>query len=467
MGARRGRPGLLVGLVWWAVVAGMGAAGGAAPGSQPAAGGEGFAGGQTLREVFSDTLLGDGSVVALPMGDWLLLVALEPRMVPGRVAGDAVDFEMVRRYPAVAAYYLWRAAGAAAEHRVAWRRLVVAFPGQPGVGAEADAQAALLAPGDVFEPALAGDAIRVYVDGALMNPDPASWALAADGLAVRGDAWLERYRPRGSLGSAPDISSLVRARRLYEAALDLYPTHSQAASRIAVVDEKLEAASLFGRAAALLEQHERALREADRRHDELGAQRHSFYLWRAAELLQESLRRDKALLGAAAALDRVMRLLGDRPRPPFETAAQLEAELKEAYQRQARELDYPQARSAGEALRGLRVHLAGTVVQRAEYGPQGTTGTANRPPGLLVAVQGPGAAGQESPSGGVAGEDPWLVYVQLPEGVLPEPVQEVPVGQQVEVWGELAGNYRFREPSGRSRVVLRVVAAYVQLTGSG
>ena len=453
-----------------------GSAGQAAP-AGPGSGGAGWL--SALREGLREELLGDS--------------VLEPAWVPGlavfvlmdggphalRAGRDPVDVEVVRRYPTAAGYYLWKAARRASEQGLAVRRAMLVVPGDPAVQAlwEAPDGESLPAQGTArekaggsspgsFDPVAAVSEVQVWVDGQRWRSQAAHWAQAAEMLAADGDRWLERFRGYGSLGSLPDAAPLVRAQRLYQAALELYPGHNRARDQLALVEQRLQAVALFGRAQRLAEEHERALREAERRHDELAVTRHSYYLWKATELLEQSLQLDRGLLGAAAALDRLRRALGDRPKPPYETAAQLEAELRESYVRQSAELDYEQARRAAETVRGSRVHLRGQVLQwlesRAPVSVAVTValvGTGERP---VVYVElprhlweqpergpeGQGQAGAEASNGGDRGG-------RLALGIA--------AGSIVDVWGELAGSVRYRDPgSGRVVTVPRVMAAYVE-----
>ena len=484
-----------------------------------------------LREALREEVLGDAVLEPAWAPGVAMFLLLQPEGLTARGGRDAIDLELVRRQPGTAAYYLWRAMGRAVEHGLSFRQAVLVVPGDPhGQPAQASATAGLPvqvqavweAPGTVegtegevpepgpFDPATALNQVRVWVEGQPWQPDPALWATAADLLVLSGDRWLGRYRAFGSLGPMPDVSPLARAQRLYQAALELYPAHRAARGQLSVVEEKLQAVSLFSRAERLMEEHERPLREADRRHDELAATRHSFYLWRAAELLEQALELDRSLLGGAAALERIRRLLGDRPKLPYETAAQLEAELKAAYMQQAVELDYDQARRSGEAMRGTRVHLRGQVLRRIE-------GSRAMPAALVVALAAAGgAAGSSSAVMERRGPSPGalrpIVYVQLPRpamhamaepsgrpfegggaasagrqgtaaGRAPSGVGTriggeasggdpgegslvgIPEGSVVDVWGELAGNFRYRDPAGRPSVVVRVAAAYVEVVG--
>ena len=435
----------------------------------------------SLREALREEVLGDAVLEPAWAPGLVVFVLLQPQGLASRGGRDTIDLELVRRQPGAAAYYLWRAMGRATEHGLSFWRALLVVPGeaseQGGPAPAAPGPALRVQAGQVqalweasgpgqgpdsappelgpFDPSTALNHVRVWVDGQPWQPDPAMWARAADLLASDGDRWLGRYRAMGSLGAMPDVSPLERAQRLYQAALELYPAHPAARTQLSAVEEKLQAVSLFARAERLIEEHERPLREADRRHDDLAATRHSFYLWRAVDLLEQALELDRSLMGGAAALERIRRLLGDRPKPAYETAAQLEAELRVAYVQQAVELDYDQARRSGEAARGTRVHLRGQVLRRIE-------GTRAMPAAVVVAlVEGGEPKGAGTPPQQEARARP-IVYVQLPG-----PLPGVPEGSLVEVWGELVGNYRYRDPSGRPTLVVRVAAAYVEPAGGG
>lgn len=414
-----------------------------------------------LRARLAEEMLGDSFVEPVLLPDQVVFVVQMPEVGPGRPKPDRIDFDVVRQYPGVALYYLWRLGGRIEKLVRLPERVAVVFPGEPQVAAYAPAGQAMWS--GSFRPDAALAAGRVLVNGTPWEADPAIWARAADTLSVDADRWHGDYRPRGSLGPPADISPLTRARRLYEAALDLYPAHQRAQAQLARVEARLEAASLFGRAEALLQEHEGPYRTADRRHDDLGVRRHSFYLWRAADLLTQSLELDRDLLGAAASLDRVRRLLGARPRPPFDSVADLEAELRRTYEAGAVPLDYVAARSAGDTMRGVRVRLDGEVRRLIERNGKVVA--------AVVALAGGGgeAAGGQGSAQVVPGgtESTYLVYVQLPGPVPGQPDVEVAVGQRVTVWGELAGNYPFRDDAGRPIIVVRVAAAYVERSLDG
>ncbi|MBE3598471.1 MAG: tetratricopeptide repeat protein [Limnochordaceae bacterium] len=404
----------------------------------------------TLAALLSAQMPGDTRVTPFWLGGRLWLVMEAVGAEPGRLAGDDIDVEVVRRHPAVASYYLWRLAETAIWWRGLWpagagslSEVVLLVPGSPAVAVQAGGQ-----PGPwerPFSPAAAG-AMQLFVEGQPPQTaaDRAGLVEAAKALAVDGDARYARYRPRASLSVAPDVGDLVRARTLYEAAWELDPSSSRAASQMAAVDRRLAAAALFGRALAVVGEHEPMLREADRRHHEEGQRRHAYFLERSTELLERALELDPDLVGAAALLDRVRRALGDRPSARLFEPPGAEAEWRALFESRSVALE-PAAVLAGQERRwGRLVRFSGTVVER----------TADT---LVVQVEEPGNAAPAGMPGALVRVSTGLVA----SGPGPGTALAYAVGSPVRIVGEWMGIQRVVLDDGAPRTVLMVTAAFI------
>lgn len=410
-----------------------------------------------LRRALACALPGGPEVWPFWLGDQLLFVVEPPGGEPGRLARDDVHTDVVRRYPEASLYYLQRLTQEARRWSAAW----------PGSEAKLS-QAVLLVPGAPSvlatlpqEPGLAEAAVallssrgRVWVDGELRAPSQGAWHQAAEALAAYADGWHARYRPRASLGGAPDLSELLRAEALYEAATELEPAHARATSLLQAVRQRLRAAILFARGQALLGIHERRLREGDRLHHEVEQRREAFFVGEAFDLVMTALSLDADPVGAAAAAERLRGELAGRSTMDGGARAELETEQRQEYEEAAHVLDLEAAMLEPDAMAGRRVRFTGHVVSHV---PAKLPGGAGLP---LVRVEGP-----SSPSGPIP-RDAWVLVEPVAAGASQEASMYRAMessGARVHVTGELSGLRRVPDEAGAWMVVPRVLAAYVSV----